>query len=323
MSESAGNRHDEGPTERLGVVNTDRPCIRCGFNLHGQPIAREPHYQMVMARCPECGQVASLQEYPALGRWAGRLAGALALLWLAIVLLAGFGTAAGLHAFAKRAALAVVYPAGQRLAVAYRAYALEKAEAITDPIMRQQQTAWIEQNSVETWPIVGNDFKLDGSAAAVLATIPKAERVDWKRGRAIGWMALWAAPVGMGWAVLAPHLRRRGLAALATLLMLGGGVWTAIAAVRGTQPRVWGGYYWGVDVAYDAFGWIWMPAGLAVGGVGLFAGMLVGRPLARLLVVMLLPPRVRAPLGALWTLQGLKVPGADSRRHSVQSQSRQ
>lgn len=302
----------EGPSQRLGTVSTDRPCIRCGFNLHGQAIVREPHYQMVVARCPECGQVASLQEYPALGRWAGRLAGAGAILWLGLVLLAGFGTAAGLHHYAREAVLAVVHPAGQRLAVEYRAYAMEKAGAIADPVQRQQQIAWMEQNTVETWPIVGTEFRLDGSAAATVASIPAGERMDWSRGRAIGWTALWAVPVGMGWAVLVPHLRRRGLAGLALVLMLGGGVWTAIAVIRGTPARVWGGYFWGVDVAYDAFGWVWMPAGLAIGGAWLFAGMLAGRPLARLLVVILLPPRLRAPLGPLWTLQGLDVPGVGS-----------
>ena len=57
---------------RLGVLSADRPCARCGFNLHGATIIREPHYQLVSARCPECGQLAALQEYPSLSAWTGR-----------------------------------------------------------------------------------------------------------------------------------------------------------------------------------------------------------------------------------------------------------
>ena len=51
-----------------GIIQGDRVCIACGFNLCGQRIVREPRYNLLIARCPECGQAATLQEYPLLGR---------------------------------------------------------------------------------------------------------------------------------------------------------------------------------------------------------------------------------------------------------------
>ncbi|MFG0259295.1 MAG: DUF4199 domain-containing protein, partial [Phycisphaerales bacterium JB041] len=89
--------HDPPPrndatTERLGVVSGDRLCVQCGFNLHGQTITREPHYRMLSVRCPECSTLASLQEYPVLGRWGPRFGVILALVWLVFTLGAIFFT---------------------------------------------------------------------------------------------------------------------------------------------------------------------------------------------------------------------------------------
>ncbi len=51
--------------ERVSTLVGDRLCIRCGFNLCGQPVLRERHYRMLIARCPECSTVAG-------GRTGGR-----------------------------------------------------------------------------------------------------------------------------------------------------------------------------------------------------------------------------------------------------------
>ena len=89
---------------RLGVVLGDRLCVRCGFNLHGQTITREPHYQMLSVRCPECSTLASLQEYPVLGRWGQRFGIVFALLWLAVALGATFFTGLTLYGASEVAA---------------------------------------------------------------------------------------------------------------------------------------------------------------------------------------------------------------------------
>jgi hypothetical protein len=81
------------PEVRISTVVGDRLCIKCGFNLSGQPVVRESVYGMAIVRCPECSTIASLQEYPLLGRWARRIAAALAALWLLLLIGGTFATA--------------------------------------------------------------------------------------------------------------------------------------------------------------------------------------------------------------------------------------
>jgi hypothetical protein len=71
---------------RVSVLTADRMCTTCGYNLVGQVVVRERHYGMLIVRCPECAAVASVQEYPLLGRWAGRWGAILATLWFILLL---------------------------------------------------------------------------------------------------------------------------------------------------------------------------------------------------------------------------------------------
>ena len=48
--------------QRVSVIVGDRLCVHCGYNLTGQNIYREPYYELLIARCPECGSVASVLE---------------------------------------------------------------------------------------------------------------------------------------------------------------------------------------------------------------------------------------------------------------------
>ena len=71
---------------RISVVTGDRLCARCAYNLTGQLVTREPHYGLLIVRCPECATVASIQEYPLLGRWANRWGAVLAVVCLIFLL---------------------------------------------------------------------------------------------------------------------------------------------------------------------------------------------------------------------------------------------
>jgi hypothetical protein len=148
---------------------------------------------------------------------------------------------------------------------------------------------------------------------AALASVGTREHRDFSRARSVGWVALWSLAMGAAWAVLAPHLRRRGLAVLCAALVLVAGARWALALAAAAPARVWGQYYWSSDLVFERYGGPLMPIGLATGAAFLFAGMLIGRPIARGLIRLLLPPRLRAPFGALWTLQGLEVPGGRAR----------
>jgi len=70
--------------ERVSTLVGDRLCSNCGYNLMGQPVLRESHYDMLIVRCPECATIAAPQEYPLAGRWTNRfvaLAASVALLF--------------------------------------------------------------------------------------------------------------------------------------------------------------------------------------------------------------------------------------------------
>ena len=40
--------------QRIAILIGDRFCTRCAYNLVGQSVLREPHYNMLIVRCPEC-----------------------------------------------------------------------------------------------------------------------------------------------------------------------------------------------------------------------------------------------------------------------------
>ena len=62
------------------------------------------------------------------------------------------------------------------------------------------------------------------------------------------------------------------------------------------------------DLARE-FVWVWtVPMTIGLGGVFLIIGMLIGRPLARLLVRTALPGRFVQSLAILWTSEGREPP---------------
>ncbi len=60
----------------VDVILNDRFCLSCGESLHGEPISREPHYNMLITHCRRCNHVAPVQETSRLSRTAQRWGGA-------------------------------------------------------------------------------------------------------------------------------------------------------------------------------------------------------------------------------------------------------
>lgn len=81
----------------LAQVETDRFCAGCGYNLHQQPVRREPKTQLLLCQCPECGMFEPVTRDTTVARlwmtWAIRLglvlcvAAILFIGWIATVLL--------------------------------------------------------------------------------------------------------------------------------------------------------------------------------------------------------------------------------------------
>ncbi|HLL90073.1 MAG TPA: hypothetical protein VK324_12295 [Tepidisphaeraceae bacterium] len=84
-------------------VRVDCFC-RCGQNLHGQPIARDPSCGVLVCRCPACGApYAAGEGLDAKALWLSRLGTALLVAWV-LAVLGGYGAAVfglcGLQAWA-------------------------------------------------------------------------------------------------------------------------------------------------------------------------------------------------------------------------------
>lgn len=93
-----------GDGVRVATVTVDRPCSKCGFNLVGQPIIRERHYGLFIARCPECGTVALIRG---LGSGGGTPWAAVA---AAVVLFVVLVAILGLHMWAMDSAARIAVP---------------------------------------------------------------------------------------------------------------------------------------------------------------------------------------------------------------------
>lgn len=95
------------------TIETDTFCSACGFNLHTQPVWRDPNLNILLARCPECGQ-----HHPAANRttapntFLGRLAFLSLLAYIGTVLgltLAIFFGLFGLHIAAQESLVSTQY----------------------------------------------------------------------------------------------------------------------------------------------------------------------------------------------------------------------
>jgi len=75
------------PTAPVGVIEMDRFCDRCGYNLRTQAVTRDEHTGILICRCPECGTFHPAGVATDAGRaWWGRFGTLLLLFWVLILL---------------------------------------------------------------------------------------------------------------------------------------------------------------------------------------------------------------------------------------------
>jgi len=295
------------PTQRVALLTGDRLCAACGFNLHGQSIVREPHYGMLIVRCPECSSVAALQEYPTLGRWAGRWAGVLAGLWLLVLLGAWAASAGIISASSYAVSESFTRPAALRIAGAF----VEWASSEDVQAQLTARNSWATNQTVNSYTWIDDDW-LQSQDLRSLTAGPGglADRYDFLAAK--GWVGIGIAAfvIGCFWSVALLHAgwRGRAAAALAIVALAGLFDWMAFSG-----SRSWGAVL-ASDVAHQEFGGLAMGATLAFSLLPLMVGMTLGRRLARLTVRVLLPPRLRGPLAFLWYCDALPAPKT---RHEI------
>lgn len=299
---------EQAGEERVSIVTGDRFCTRCGYNLVGQSVLREPHYGMIIVRCPECATVAALQEYPLLGRWAGRWAVLLAVLFLITLMGAWVGSSATLFGLAMVTAEESSADYADTIQSAY-----DEATAASAPppvvgtappgagtLPPRIITQISNQRGFSTW------WEQQGPAAFL------ARHGGWRG--VVDPSALWfwlpggfaAFAIGVFWSVALLTVRRRYLPLWALALLV---IAAAFAAVEigdwmsGDAARAW-------RAARRQVGPAMACLTLAYLVIPVIAGLVAGRSVTRFLVRALLPPRLRYALALLWSTDGLRVPGA-------------
>lgn len=277
-------------------INADRPCARCGFNLFGQPLVREAHYGLIAVRCSECGQVAALQEYPALGRWADRWARTLAALWIVVLFAAAglqFGPTFGMLLAGTEIASENL---GQAIALAYDAHTRTNTGA----------AATAPQYSVGGWLLVEIDWwrehgdALIGSNGGLAALINR--RYTWL----LTPLNLVSFAAGIFWSVCLLGARRHRVVVPALLPPM---VALIMAWLAHTDPLTGNATMVPArEIATGATKRIVLPLLAGTATLSLLLGVWQGRRIARTVVRLSLPPRMRSSLAILWTRDGLPSP---------------
>ncbi|HYE02600.1 MAG TPA: hypothetical protein VD963_05130 [Phycisphaerales bacterium] len=317
--------HDAPPEARLGVVAGDRLCVGCGFNLAGQLIVREAHYRLLVARCPECGSLAALQEYPLLGKWAGRLASLFAAAWVLGLVLAAFLSALALSAMISE----VSHAAMTRLASAFverqSVWATEKLQvaaselpqaagpqspappAPTGPGLRADQLQMLADATMGPYTMINSAWSEQADLGAIHREAGGLRAEDWLAAREeVMVLALLCAVLGVFWSLALLHLRGKGQLVLALAL-------TGLAALM-LWPRsrasmmAMAGWMDARSFAATLYGGRALLLTLVTTCAALWLAVHLGRRAARLLVRAMLPPRLRGPLAFLWFADGLDYP---------------
>jgi hypothetical protein len=293
--------------QRVSTLVGDRLCIRCGYNLTGQPVVREPRYDMLMARCPECGTVASLQEYPLLGRWAARWAALLAAAWFVVILAGTFANAGMFYG----SSMSIAYDAAEPYAVYVAERQLDDLRGAEDQGTLPQTIQWILQNPPSPHTVLDSTWQAQQDFGALLAEAGGWWAIaDFSALKGWTWLALMAAAAGSAWSVVLLHMRRRWLVVLGLVPVAIAGIFAAVSR-QGVLASM-GGWGWTLafQVAHRQVGLPVVAMTLAFTIIPMSLGLVLGRSIVRGLARALLPPRLRSSLALLWTGDGLAPPAA-------------
>ena len=281
------------PLEQQAQLETDAFCEHCGYNLHGQPVSRDQHLGILVCRCPECGRFHPAGHKTAASNiWLSRLAASALLVWVLMILTAvflivlGFGAIQWLHMdlFTYNWQIA---PDGRE--IVYR--------EITSATGGAQ---WIPVYAGTTQPVAGNVIR------QVRSLRPSARQEDHQSERTWQDLALinfLSAGLGLLTGILLVvvfwHWKKRRYP-LVILLPVAAAAWVLVVGVYLDDEfelvRTWAAQ----RVIYHAM----------IQGAFIFLGILIGRPIARTLVRLFIPPRPRQHLNFLWYADGKTPPGA-------------
>jgi hypothetical protein len=247
---------------QLGQVELDRFCAGCGYNLRQQAVRQEPTTRLLLCQCPECGAFEPANQATTRPKsWFAQL---VYILWLAWIAALGLALAGAIGAN-----VGLSHETGELL---------NETQYLDEPIPDPRDA---NKDSVRTINFEYGLQPLNGEYALQL-----------------GAHILGAFAVGAGLLALAvlfvPHWPRKGYAWLA----LG---FPFIALIVFYCTRLVDHYT--LDYATHALKlWIWLCPLLIVlfSIAGGLTAICIARPIARLLIRILIPARQRGPFAYLW-----------------------
>ncbi len=332
--------------QRISIVTGDRLCTTCGYNMIGQTVLREPHYQLLIVRCPECGTAAGIQEYPLLGRWANRWGVILAALWFIILLgmlpatsaaIMGCGIGVGEEASHSYGRWLRNLEQTQQQQAQQQLVAQTPAAPGGSPPTPAQTTATAPASVVTTAPVVpplpglpnaafnqrittiittglgGGDFSQWWAQQDSQALFAQAGgwrgAVDWDA--MFIWIGVTAMCIAFGWfwTIALLQFRRRWTFLWGAMIIGLSLLFGIVPYLMWTTDEV--NYYW--DAAHQQISPPLFLATIAFSIIPLAIGLAFGRQATRLLVRALLPPRLRGSLALLWTAEELALPKVQTR----------
>lgn len=324
------------PETNNSVLTGDRLCIHCGYNLIGLTITREPHYGLFITRCPECGTVASLQEYPLLGRWAKRWGMLFAALWFVVVLALWAGSSGLIMGMCMGTGEETSWPYGQLISELYQNQSTQSNQTASAPAIAaipgtpttppvtplsstspapqtpQQIINKINRNLSQTYIIYGGNSKeftkwwnQQDKNALLASTGGWKTFVNWEILLLSALCILLTFLIGNVWSVININLKRKGLLGWGFAIL-------ALAWIFSGVPLLEWLYYepgHARAAACQQLATRMMITLMTLQTIPLMLGLLTGRSIIRQVIRLILPPRQRSSLALLWTVDGMQPPG--------------
>ena len=295
MNES--NSGDPAPAKtHEDQIRADRACIKCGFNLFGQSVYREPHYNLAIARCPECGEVAALQTYPVMSHWANRFRAIIAGVWV-LTLIVFFIIQTSLSgSYAHGMSYSAAQELGRTIGQEYTEWAEQNGQTVYNPF------GGVGSNTNYEWVNVPRSWADEHVPELI------RQRDPWRELFRSGFIAsifpgvVMAFIFGIFWSVVLLGASRKR-AALVPILA------AAVALVFMLSPDFM--HYAPMQatmIAQSYYAELVAPWVLLIQLPFSLVGVFVGRKVARWVITLTLPPRTRIPLAILWTRDGLEPP---------------
>jgi hypothetical protein len=284
--------------EALDQIRADRACAGCGFNLFGQSVTKEEHYGLAVARCPECGTVAALQQYPAMTHWVNRFRMIIGAFYILILLAFFVGSTFAVSGFMFGSTNVASDRLSDYLVDDYTAWIAVQngeAETIEQALAAPSTTRYWYSNMDRKYASDRFDQAVDNFGSLwsnmdrewVIIMVPAA---------------CVCFAFGTFWSItLLGCTRKRALLVPLVSCMIGATVTFGVNQIDLVNASV-------RDIATQLYIPVVVPIVLIIELVAIAAGIFLGRKLARFVIRIALPARARVPFSIFWARDELELP---------------